>query len=418
MIYQKNFHSFHQKEKERYKRLTKYQILSNILPFSDSAGISRRQYAFRNYAVTYEVEVMDSKSLDDSLFLAKRSIIDFFKDLLEERRGFKYILSVRVVLKKWDNVTNSYYIDTIYYNSDSITVINTRFNLAEAFETLKHRLSIYSDEGSGWIIDKIEDIWINVANYDPLAGSSYFPLPPEWSNSIKGLINLKNKDNECFKWCHIRFINPTNGHPERINEEDKEIGRGINFPMKARDYEIIEERFNTNVNVFGYENNIFPLYVSKTFNEQVLNVLLISNEEKSHYVFIKDFNRLMCSTVKTKNDHKKHFCMSCLQNFTTKEVLNNHRERCSLINETQAVKYETGIIKFKNHKKQKPIPFIIYADSEFLVKRTNISLSEYTKLYQKHIPNSIGAKLVCIDNKFASLTKIFTGSNCIKKFIE
>ena len=188
--------------------------------------------------------------------------------------------------------------------------------------------------------------------------------------------------------------------------------------MKARDYEIIEERFNTNVNVFGYENNIFPLYVSKTFNEQVLNVLLISNEEKSHYVFIKDFNRLMCSTVKTKNDHKKHFCMSCLQNFTTKEVLNNHRERCSLINETQAVKYETGIIKFKNHKKQKPIPFIIYADSEFLVKRTNISLSEYTKLYQKHIPNSIGAKLVCIDNKFASLTKIFTGSNCIKKFIE
>ena len=122
---------------------------------------------------------MDCKSLDDSLFLAKRSIIDFFKDLLEERRGFKYILSVRVVLKKWDNVTNSYYIDTIYYNSDSITVINTRFNLAEAFETLKHRLSIYSDEGSGWIIDKIEDIWINVANYDPLAGSSYFPLPPE-----------------------------------------------------------------------------------------------------------------------------------------------------------------------------------------------------------------------------------------------
>ena len=88
------------KTKKRYKRLAKYQILSNILPFFDSAGISRRQNAFRNYAETYEVEVMASKSLDDSLFLAKRSIIDFFKDLLEERRGFKYILSVRVALKK------------------------------------------------------------------------------------------------------------------------------------------------------------------------------------------------------------------------------------------------------------------------------------------------------------------------------
>ena len=45
-----------------------------------------------------------------------------------------------------------------------------------AFETLKHRLSIYSDEGSGWIVDEIEDIWINVANYDKLVGSRLFLL--------------------------------------------------------------------------------------------------------------------------------------------------------------------------------------------------------------------------------------------------
>ena len=63
--------------------------------------------------------------------------------------------------------------------------------------------------------------------------------------------------------------------------------------MKARDYEIIEERFNINVNVFGYENIVFLLYVSKKSNDQVSNVLLIINEETFHYVFIKDFNRLM-----------------------------------------------------------------------------------------------------------------------------
>ena len=92
---------------------------------------------------------MDSKSLDDSLFLAKRSINDFFKDLLEEKRGFKYILSVRVTFKKWNNATNTYDIDTIYCNPDPITVINRRFNLAATFEKLKHRLEIYSDGGSG-----------------------------------------------------------------------------------------------------------------------------------------------------------------------------------------------------------------------------------------------------------------------------
>ena len=106
--------------------------------------------------------------------------------------------------------------------------------------------------------------------------------------------------------------------------------------------------------------------------------------------------------------------MACLQNFTTKEILNNHRERCLLINETQAAKYETGIIKLKNYDKQIPLPFKIYADIECLLKRISISEGRYTKLYQKHIPNSIGAKLVCVDNNFTLLTQIFTGSNCIK----
>ena len=85
--------------------------------------------------------------------------------------------------------------------------------------------------------------------------------------------------------------------------------------MKARDYERVEERTKINVNVFGYENKVFPLLISEKSNEKDLNVLLISNEEKSHYVFIKDFNRLMYS--RTKHKDRKHFCMSCLQNFTT-----------------------------------------------------------------------------------------------------
>ena len=62
------------------KKLTKYQILWNVLPLFDDVGILRREYAFRNYAGTYEVEVMDSKSLDDSLFLAKKSINDFINN--------------------------------------------------------------------------------------------------------------------------------------------------------------------------------------------------------------------------------------------------------------------------------------------------------------------------------------------------
>ena len=42
---------------------------------------------------------------------------------------------------------------------------------------------------------------------------------------MKGLINLKNKDNGCFIWCHIRFINPQNKDADRIKKQDKEIAK-------------------------------------------------------------------------------------------------------------------------------------------------------------------------------------------------
>ena len=175
---------------------------------------------------------------------------------------------------------------------------------------------------------------------------------------MKGLINLKNKDHKCFMWCHVRLINPTNSHPERINKQDKKIAANLNysgimFPLDINDYEKIEDRFQIQVNVFGYENKVYPLYISKKSYNQTLNLLLIIEKDKSHYVFIKDFNRLMFSKIKHKD--KKHFCMSCLQNVSTKEILNNHRKRCLLINGCQAVNYESGIIKFPNYNKQNPI---------------------------------------------------------------
>ena len=80
------FH-FLKKEKKERKKLTKYQILSNALPFFDSVGITKREHAQRGYAEPFNVQIMDSKSLDDSLFLAKQSIKDFYRELLEKKGG-------------------------------------------------------------------------------------------------------------------------------------------------------------------------------------------------------------------------------------------------------------------------------------------------------------------------------------------
>ena len=169
------------------------------------------------------------------------------------------------------------------------------------------------------------------------------------------------------------------------------------------------------VNVFGYENKIYPLYISKKSYNQTLNLLLITEKDKSHYVFIKYFNRLMFSSIKHKD--KKHYCMSCLQKFTTEEILSNHKKQSLLIHGCQAVNYESGIIKFTNYHKQIPILFKIYAATECFLKRTKIEEVEYTTEYKEHQPNSIGGKLVCFDDRFTLPSIIFKGKDCINKFI-
>ena len=73
-------------------------------------------------------------------------------------------------------------------------------------------------------------------------------------------------------------------------------------------------------------------------------------------------NGIIC-TLKTKN--KKCFCRSCLQCFSDKNVLTNHKENCLNINGVQSVKLEKGIIEFKNYCRQIHCPFKIYADFKF-----------------------------------------------------
>ena len=126
----------------------------------------------------------------------------------------------------------------------------------------------------------------------------------------------------------------------------------------------------------------------------------------------------MYSKTKRENQHKTFFCMACLQNFTTKEVLSNHEKQCLLINGCQAVSYESTKTKFTNYGKQLPIPFKTYADTECFLKRANSYEGEYTINYQEHFPLSIAAKIVCIDDRFTLPTIIFKREKCVNKFIK
>ena len=106
-------------------------------------------------------------------------------------------------------------------------------------------------------------------------------------------------------------------------------------------------------------------------------MLLVIDENKSHYVYIKDFDRFMFH--KTKNKNKKWFCKSCLQCFSSENVLIKHKEDCLSINGKQSVKLEKGIIEFENYFKQIPVPFKIYADFECNLKSVESDEGPYSQ---------------------------------------
>ena len=77
-------------------------------------------------------------------------------------------------------------------------------------------IDVWINNRSGWNAESVESQYINISIYRSLAGSSYILLSVELKSPRKGLINIKNKDQKCFLWCHVRHINPSKEHPERI----------------------------------------------------------------------------------------------------------------------------------------------------------------------------------------------------------
>ena len=120
--------------------------------------------------------------------------------------------------------------------------------------------------------------------------------------------------------------------------------------MREKDFSKIETKNNVCINMSCYEKKLtFPIHVSNQKFENSMDLLHIINADKSHYVYIKEFNRFMFH--KTKNKNKKHFCKSCLQCLSCKNVLTRHKEDCLNINGKQSVRLEKGTTEFKNYFK-------------------------------------------------------------------
>ena len=141
-----------------------------------------------------------------------------------------------------------------------------------------------------------------------------------------------------------------------------------------------------------------------------MDFLLLNDDDKSHYVYIKDFDRFMFHKTRTKNN----FCRSCLQCFSSEKAL----EDCLNINGKQSIKLGEGIIEFENYSKQMPVPFKIYADFECNLRAVESYDGSYTKKYQDHVPYSFAYKVVFNDHKFTKPIVVYRDENPAYEFIK
>ena len=126
--------------------------------------------------MSYKVEIVEKKDPLIQLEASKTSIKDMF-NLLDETKGFKYQITVKILLKKCKDTEIEF--SPVYFNSTTKTVINHKFGLDKSFQEILYRIDNWINEGFGWMVETIKFQYINISTYRPLIGSSYLKLPTE-----------------------------------------------------------------------------------------------------------------------------------------------------------------------------------------------------------------------------------------------
>ncbi|CAB3991572.1 Hypothetical predicted protein, partial [Paramuricea clavata] len=246
-----------------------------------------------------------------------------------------------------------------------------------------------SKNGSGWRLRRVDLLEIHIGKYQPLRGKGYVPLS-ETIRKKKAIINMKNDDNECFRWAVTRALNPIERNSERITrilrkQAEKLDWEGIEFPTPLNNIKKFEKNNNIRVNVFGLHgcHKVCPLRISSS-----------------------------AGPINGKKN-KKHICNRCLNAFGSAELLKRHLELC-LNNDHCRQEVQT-------------VPFVIYADFECYIEGMdtvgqNPNRSS-TAQYQKHSPSGFSYYVKCFDDsvykpRLVHHTQQYVGEDVTKKFVD
>ena len=304
-------------------------------------------------------------------------------------------------------------------------------------------LTCASSGSGGLLIEKTLRFYIKFAKYRPASGSSYIDLPPHLQK-FKSLLNIRNHtDNNCFIYSFVAasYLKSNNfegeeGRNDSLQLTSPEFYRKMSslqpagefaMPMGFRDIDKFETLNDVEVNVFGFENrDLFPIRVSKvTTSELSFDLLLLYENDKHHYVLIKDLCRLFCFIKIIKFRSTLHLCRNCLY-LCHKDVkqFKDHFEVCG--NNTPAVvrmpKPDNNLYKFTNWSATWFAPLVIYFDFEsFLKPVASCAPSEErasSRPNEVHEPCGFALTSIEHGNPEPKFTHLDSSENCMQNFVQ
>ena len=352
--------------------------------------------------------------------------------------GITVQLALKVQLRKDNPDGSEEYTDPVLRHKQEALLQASEINedLNRAIPYLLELLETWTQRVSGWVIDRVQTLWLDIVRYQPMRGGSYIPLPAALM-SKKAVINVKNKDDQFLRWAlrvalaYLRWAlraalayPPPPYHPERPRWYPTEDGlnfQGIDATTPISQIPKVEKQNNLAINVFGWDKGVTIHRLSKQPHEiPRINMLLIEKAGKFHYTWIKNLNRLLY-------DHRErnYFCERCLHGYVREDTLESHRLKCRGIART-AVRVEMpekgkNKLTFQNHQKQLPAPYIIYADFEALTTKVEGPELDLTKSNaqrtQHHEACSYSYIVVCCDGQTEPPVE-YRGSRAAEHFLE
>ncbi len=374
--------------------------------------------AFSKKIESYKILPDVNFNSDVLMFLGnkKREIIDHIKERLQLLKGVKYYMTLHLNFIKFLEDGNIKKISQ-YLRAKTKFILNDidiETTIADMCQDLNEKVQIFCREGSGWLFEKVNFITVDTVMYKPLSGGKYKILPQKLARS-KFVLNIESIDDTCFELCLAAALYPVSQNRNRAASYRGSIHKimmgNISHPVSMKDIPRVEEMNEVKINVFDYDDNVLPVYLSQKTYAKEVNLLLYDN----HYFLITNIHSFLSSILGYSSKSGKHFfCLNCLQKFKTEQKLKEHQILC-LTHKAQILRLPSDdkkTVKFKNWEKKLFSPVVIYYDTEAYLRKVNDE-----KVINRHEINSFAMLIVWRNQMIKPKLILYKGEGVIDEFM-